>query len=237
MPHSVLPVPAQRPLRGSSPGATRRVHGPAADRRVAVVLQRVDQHAVLGDVAVDVARRVQRASGETLTLRFLSSQPTTGAITRLWVSARRSPVAQASYAASASWSGCDLAQRAAQVGVAVEQVLAVRRVLLGHRLHGRDVDQVDRQRRLDGVAGADGLGEVVAGVEEDHVDARARPWTARCASTASPIEEVIAEAVAERRDGPLDDVPRPARARARRRRGRRARAARLGAAARGAGCP
>ena len=27
MPHSVLLVPAQRPLRGSSPGATRRVHG------------------------------------------------------------------------------------------------------------------------------------------------------------------------------------------------------------------
>ena len=27
IPHSVLPVPAQRPLRGSSPGATRRVHG------------------------------------------------------------------------------------------------------------------------------------------------------------------------------------------------------------------
>ena len=29
---------------------------------------------------------------------------------------------------------------------------------------------------------------------------------ATCASTASPIEEVIAEAVAERGDGPLDDV-------------------------------
>jgi hypothetical protein len=27
IPHSVLLVPAQRPLRGSSPGATRRVHG------------------------------------------------------------------------------------------------------------------------------------------------------------------------------------------------------------------
>jgi hypothetical protein len=27
IPHSVLPVPAQRPLRGSSPGATREVHG------------------------------------------------------------------------------------------------------------------------------------------------------------------------------------------------------------------
>jgi hypothetical protein len=27
IPHSVLAVPAQRPLRGSSPGATRRVQG------------------------------------------------------------------------------------------------------------------------------------------------------------------------------------------------------------------
>ena len=27
IPHSVFAVPAQRPLRGSSPGATRRVHG------------------------------------------------------------------------------------------------------------------------------------------------------------------------------------------------------------------
>ena len=58
---------------------------------------------------------------------------------------------------------------------------------------------------LDGVAGADGLGEVVAGVEEDHVDARARPGEARCASTASPIEEVTQNRLAERRDGPLDD--------------------------------
>ena len=50
----------------------------------------------------------QRASGETLTFCFFSSQPTTGAITRLWVSARRRPVAQASYLARPSASGCTL---------------------------------------------------------------------------------------------------------------------------------
>ena len=37
IPHSVLVVPAQRPLRGSSPGATRRVHGVDADARAFLV--------------------------------------------------------------------------------------------------------------------------------------------------------------------------------------------------------
>ena len=39
---------------------------------------------------------------------------------------------------------------------------------------GRDVQQPDRVHLGDRVAGADGLGEVVAGVEEDDVDARRR---------------------------------------------------------------
>ncbi len=41
-------------------------------------------------------------------MRFLASQPITGAITRLCVSARRSPVAHASYVASESCSGLTL---------------------------------------------------------------------------------------------------------------------------------
>ena len=65
----------------------------------------------------------------------------------------------------------DLAQVAAQVRVAPVQPGAQRGVLLGHRARRGDVDQVDRVHRLDRVPGADGLGEVVAGVEEDHVDA------------------------------------------------------------------
>ena len=54
MPHSVLPVPAQRPARGSSPSSTRRVHGAQPIDGIAVVGERVDQHAVGGDVGVDV---------------------------------------------------------------------------------------------------------------------------------------------------------------------------------------
>ncbi len=45
-------------------------------------------------------------------------------------------------------------------------------------------------RGLDRVAGADGLDEVVAGVEEERRRRRARPSRPGAASTASPIEEV-----------------------------------------------
>ena len=86
---------------------------------------------MLGDVALDVARRSSGRAGETLTLPLLASQPTTARSTRLWVSARRRPVAQASYSASALGQRLHLAQRAAQVGVGLVEVLAVLRVLLG----------------------------------------------------------------------------------------------------------
>lgn len=69
------------------------------------------------------------------------------------------------------FEGLDLAQGAAQVGVAVVQLRAVLGVLLGHRLTGRERDDVDVHHGLDRVAGPDGLGEVVAGVEEDDIDA------------------------------------------------------------------
>jgi hypothetical protein len=50
------------------------------------------------------------------------------------------------------------------------ELLAVLRVLLRDRLLRECVDQVDRQRRRHRVPGADRLGEVVAGVEEQDVD-------------------------------------------------------------------
>ena len=114
---------------------------------------------------------VQRAIGEILTLRRFSSQPTTGVFARVGDSSRRSPVAQASYAAQALLQRLDLAQRAAQVGVAVVQLRPVLGVLLGDGLPRGERDDVDVHHGLDRVPGADGLREVVAGVEEDHVHA------------------------------------------------------------------
>ena len=63
MPHSVLPVPAQRPLRGPRRGRPAGA-GPAADGRVSVVLQRVDQDAVLGDVPLDLVVAPARERGD-----------------------------------------------------------------------------------------------------------------------------------------------------------------------------
>src|SRR5690606_17704114 len=65
----------------------------------------------------------------------------------------------------------DLAQEAAQVGVAAEQARPEVAVLLLDGAGRADVDHVDVVDLLDGVAGADRLGEVVAGVDEQHVQA------------------------------------------------------------------
>ena len=66
----------------------------------------------------------------------------------------------------------DLAQLAAQPRVAVVQLGAVLGVLLGDALQGQHVDDAGVDRRGERVPGAVGLREVVAGVEEEHVDAR-----------------------------------------------------------------
>jgi hypothetical protein len=101
--------------------------------------------------------------------------------------------------------GLHLAQLAAQVGVGLVEVLAVGRVLLGHRLHRGDRQQVDRHRRLDGVPGADRLHEVVSGVEEDHVDAR-RDLAGEVRQHGVTHRGGDAESLAERRHRPFDDV-------------------------------
>ncbi len=100
------------------------------------------------------------------------SQLINGALARVGASTRRIPVTHAEYPAQRLAQRLDLAHPAAFVGLAGEQVLAEQLVLLGDGVLGRHVDDVDVVDRLDGVAGADGLHEVVAGVEEQHVDAR-----------------------------------------------------------------
>jgi len=52
----------------------------------------------------------------------------------------------------------------------VVQPLAVLRVLLGHALAGERLDDCDRQRLGGTVAGLQGLGEVIAGLQEQDLD-------------------------------------------------------------------
>ena len=204
MPHSVLPVPAHRPLRGSSPGATRRVQGQQPIDGIAVVDERVDQHVVVDDVLLELLVAPAR-QGRDLDLALLGVP----------ADHRRDHAVVGLGAPQAGRPGVvlgqrvgerlDLAQLAAQVGVGLVEVLAVLGVLLGHALDGGDGEQVDRQRRLDGVAGADGLDEVVAGVEEDHVDA-GRDLRREVGQHGVAHRGGDAEALAEGRHGPLDDV-------------------------------
>ncbi len=110
----------------------------------------------------------------------------------------------------ASLQRLHLAHGAAQVGVAVVQLRAVLRVLLGDRLARRERDDVDVHHGVDRVAGADGLLEVVAGVEEDYVDLGA---AGHRAGGEVGDHRVLhggghAEALAERLGRPLEDLQR-----------------------------
>ena len=125
-----LHVDAALGLAGAGPAAAARVlarRDPAgawraADRRVAVVQQRVDQDAVLGDVVVDLLS-VQRASGVTLTI-CPSCRPTRPrrAITALVGLVPAHARCPRVVAAQRAVQRLDLAQLAAQVGVALVQV-------------------------------------------------------------------------------------------------------------------
>ncbi len=99
----------------------------------------------------------------------------TGAITRAWVSARRSPVAQASYPASDSCSGRTLRSAQHRSGSRANRPLPYAASCSATVCSGAIVEQAHGEGRLHGVTGADRLGEVVAGVEEDHVDAGGDP--------------------------------------------------------------
>ena len=137
-PHSVLARPAQRPERGSAPGSGFDGAGPAADRRVALVDQRVHQHVVLVDVGLHllVAPRGERVELHQAVLLVEGDQRGVRPGRRLDPAHAGDPRVVAGQRLA---QRDDLAQEAALVGVAGEQVAAQQRVLLG--------DGVLRQRR------------------------------------------------------------------------------------------
>src|SRR5699024_12160572 len=95
IPHSVLVRPAHRPDRGSSPGATRRVHGsqpmlgyPAPSRGLTGTR--------CSSAWANTWSKVHCAKGLILTNRWVRSQLTRGVRARSGLSSRRTPVTQAS---------------------------------------------------------------------------------------------------------------------------------------------
>lgn len=186
--------------RPPAPGGCRG----AADGRVAVHQQGVGEYAVLGDVRVDV---VLRPAGDRRDLYLAALlvpaddrgvRPGRGLVA---AQARR----PGAVLGEPFFEGLDLAERAAQVGVAVVQLRPVLGVLLGHGLARGERDDVDVHHGLDRVPGADGLLEVVAGVEEDDVHAGPR------AGGEMGDHRVLhrgghAELLAEGVDRPLEDL-------------------------------
>jgi hypothetical protein len=131
--------------------------------------ERVDDHVPLGDVGVHVVLVPER---ERVDLHLAAlAVPADGrrvGPARAFVAAQTGAPREVRLERVVQRD--DLAHRAAEVGVAGVQALAVQLVLLGdgdRRLHGDDVDV-----ELGGhaVAGLQRLREVVPGVEEDHVD-------------------------------------------------------------------
>ena len=194
------PTAAARVVAGRDPASAR----PAADGREAVVLQRVDQHAVLGDVAVDVVLRPARERRDLDLAACFSSQPTTardaGCASRR--GAGRWPRRRSSRGLRSSGRTLRSAQHRS----------GSRRQRSGPYCSScwpdgdlrRERDDVDGHGRGDRVSGADRLDEVVAGVEEDDVDARARR-ARRGGRDGVAHRRRDAEPAAERLDGPLDD--------------------------------
>src|SRR5690606_37353769 len=95
IPHSVLLSPAHRPARGSSPGATRRVHGrhpiegePSARSGFTGTLRRC--------ACSSSSSKVHGATGLILTMPCLASHSTSCAFARSALSSRRTPVTHAS---------------------------------------------------------------------------------------------------------------------------------------------
>ena len=116
--------------------------------------------------------KVHAATGFTLTRPLRSSQVTSG----VFVRGGRLVAADAGephlVAAERFLQGLDLAAGAAQRGIAVVQLRAELGILFGDRLLGQHVDDAHVEGAVDLVAREAGLGEVVAGVEEEHVDVR-----------------------------------------------------------------
>ncbi len=66
----------------------------------------------------------------------------------------------------------NLAQPAAFTGVTREQILAEQLILFGHSVFRPHIDHIQAVYGRHRIAGADGLGEVVAGIQEKHVHTR-----------------------------------------------------------------
>ena len=116
----------------------------------------------------------------------LASKSTTRMSLRVGASTRRIPLTHAVYGVSAALERLDLAQRAAPFRIAVVQPRSVPGVLLGHGLPRRHRHEVDVVDRCDRVPGADGLDEVVAGVQEQHVHAGYRGLRQRAPDACRP---------------------------------------------------
>src|SRR6202022_688852 len=137
--------------------------GRAANGWVAVVDQRVHQHAVGGDEVIHLLLRPADGGVDLDHLPPVVPLDDLGlaAVARLVPAHAGDPGV---VVGQGPLERLDLAQVAAQVGGAPEQPRPRLRVLFGHGAGRSDVDQVDRVHHLDRVPGADGLGEVVAGV-------------------------------------------------------------------------
>src|ERR1700722_13088990 len=165
-----LACPGPAPAARVGPSVDPERAGRAADRRVAVVDQRVDQHSVGGDVVVDL---LLGPADDRVDLDHL---PAVVPLDHLGLAAVAGLVpADAGdprvIVGQRPLQRLHLAQVAAQVRVTPVEPGAELGVLLGDGAGRGDVNQVDRVHDLDRVPGAYRLGEVVTGVEEDHVDA------------------------------------------------------------------
>src|SRR4029077_10272819 len=169
---AALGLARARPAAAARVGAGLDPHGAgrAADRRVTLIDERVDQHAILFDVGVHL---LLGPGGDRVDLDHGPpgvpfDHPGVAAGGRLLPPHTGDPGV---VGVERPLQRHALAQIAAQVGVAPVQPGPELGVLLGHRPGGGDADEVHRVDRLHGVPGADRLGKVVTGVEEDDVQA------------------------------------------------------------------
>ena len=208
-----LSLPGQRPdagvlARRDPPGARL-----AADRAgsPASISGLHRQRRARPDVARRRPRRSSAAIGLTLTLPCVASQPTTGVLARDGASTAAQPAdprvvpARGPRPAGRPCAGSSTGRGRARAAAA-----RTRRPARPTLCRGVTLTTRDRQQPRDAVAGLQRLGEVVAGVEEEHVDAGQRRPT-RCDDRRVLHRRGDGEAVAEHRGRPARRSPRRAR--------------------------
>ena len=172
-------VDAALALGGAGPAAAARVcslghpggAGAAADRRVAVIDKRVDEDVIGDDVVVDL---LLGPLDDRVDLDHLAPGiplDDLGVAAGLCLLAAHSGEPRV-VGAEGLLERHHLAQVAAEVRITAVQARAKLGVLLGHRGGRRHVDDVHGIDGGHGVPGAHGLREVVAGVQEQHVNPR-----------------------------------------------------------------